>query len=278
MNSASSSPASSSAQHDSPSRVGRRRRLFLASALVLLLLSAARAEPANGGSAAELQGRALAQKILALRPAENATNTGSLTIRAEAGPRRELPVTCETVVTATNWLTRYQARFGTNPADVTTLVVTHAGAAPNHYLLYADGKPARAGALEFQAGAGVSGSRTMIPFAGSDFWLCDLGLEFFHWPLQQVVKKEFHRNCPCTVLESTNPDPSANGYSRVVCWIDDDSLGIVEAYAYDAKGRKLKNFYPKNLEKVHGRYQVGSMVMDNLQTGSRSRLDFDLNQ
>ena len=51
----------------------------------------------------------------------------------------------------------------------------------------------------------------MDPFAGSDFWLCDLGLEFFHWPQQKVLKKEFHRQCACTVLESTNPNPSADG-------------------------------------------------------------------
>ena len=78
------------------------------------------------------------------------------------------------------------------------------------------------------------------------------------------------------VLESTNPNPSTNSYSRVVSWIDEESLGIVEAYAYDAKGKKLKNFYPKNFEKVNGAYQVQSLIMDNLQTGSRSRLEFDL--
>jgi hypothetical protein len=113
-------------------------------------------------------------------------------------------------------------------------------------------------------------------FAGSDFCYCDLGLELFHWPGQKVLKKEFHRQCACTVLESTNPHPPANGYSRVVCWIDEDSLGIVEAYAYDAQGKKLKNFRPKNLEKVNGQYQVESMVMENLQTGSKSVFEFDL--
>ena len=117
-----------------------------------------------------------------------------------------------------------------------------------------------------------------IPFAGSDFWLCDLGLEFFHWPQQKVVKKEFHRQCACTVLESTNPNPAPGSYSRVVCWIDEDSLGIVEAFAYDAKGNKLKNFYPKNFEKVNGQYQLESMVMENLQTGSKSVMEFDLDK
>ena len=117
---------------------------------------------------------------------------------------------------------------------------------------------------------------TAALFANSDFSAFDLGLEFFHWPQQKVLKKEFHRQCACTVLESTNPNPTTNGYSRVVSWIDEESLGIVEAYAYDANGKKLKNFYPKNFEKVNGQYQVQSLIMENLQTGSRTRLEFDL--
>jgi hypothetical protein len=77
-------------------------------------------------------------------------------------------------------------------------------------------------------------------------------------------------------LESTNPNPPPNGYSHVVSWIDEESLGIVEAYAYDANGKKLKNFYPKNFEKVNGQYQVQSLIMENLQTGSKTTLEFDL--
>ena len=118
----------------------------------------------------------------------------------------------------------------------------------------------------------------MLPFAGSDFWLGDLGLEFFHWPEQKILKKEVKRSRGCSVLESTNPDPSTNGYSRVVSWIDEESGGIVQAFAYDAQGRKLKEFYPKNFEKVNGQYQVQEMEMDNVQTGSRTRLEFDLNK
>jgi hypothetical protein len=115
-----------------------------------------------------------------------------------------------------------------------------------------------------------------IPFAGSDFCVADLGLEFFHWPGQKVLKKEIHRSRGCTVLESTNPHPTIDGYARVDSWIDTETLGIVEAYAYDEHGRKLKDFYPKDFKKVDGQWQVQTLVMENLQTGSRSRLEFDL--
>ena len=118
----------------------------------------------------------------------------------------------------------------------------------------------------------------MIPFANSDFWIADLGLEFFHWPEQKILKKEFARGRGCMVLESTNPNPSANGYSRVVSWIDEETLGIVQAKAYGAQGKLLKEFYPKDFKKVNGQWQLQSMEIDNAQTGSRTRLEFDLNK
>ena len=78
------------------------------------------------------------------------------------------------------------------------------------------------------------------------------------------------------ILESTNPDPGTNGYSRVMSWIDTDSLGIVEAYAYDRNGKQLKDFYPDKVKKVDGQWQVETLVMENVQTGSKSRIEFDL--
>jgi len=240
----------------------RYHRKFFWNLVALLFVFAAHAEPTNVLSDAEIHGRMLAQKILANRPAENFTNTGILQIR-DNGRLTKFPVVCETILTKSNWLNRYQATCGTNFLAVTTLTVMHSNT--NQYRL----------SEMVGADRELSGNGTMIPFVGSDFWLGDLGLEFFHWPEQKVLKKEFHRNCACTVLESTNPNPSSDSYSRVVCWIDNDSLGIVEAYAYDADGRRLKNFYPKNLEKVNGQYQVGSMVMQNLQTDSSSRLEFN---
>ncbi len=125
-------------------------------------------------------------------------------------------------------------------------------------------------------GVELKNSGGFIPFANSDFWLCDLGLEFFHWPQQKVLKKEIKRSRGCTVLESTNPNPATNGYSRVVSWIDGESGGIVQAEAYDFNGKLLKEFTPKSFKKVNGQWQVGTMQMDNVQTGSRTRLEFDL--
>lgn len=231
------------------------------SLLALFLTLSAHAQGTNGLSNAELQGRELVQKILSQRPAENFTNHGVLKIRNAKHENSSVPLGCETTVGDGTWTARYQA-------GMQDLKVTHTEGQPNQYVWHADnGKIVT-----------LTGNQTMYPFAGSDFWIADLGLEFFQWPGQKVLRKEVHRSCGCTVLESTNPNPSTNGYARVEAWIDSDSLGIVEANAYDASGQQIKNFYPKDFKKVNGQYQVESMVMINEKTDTRTRLVFDLSK
>ena len=219
---------------------------------ILLIAAGAMAETTNGVPDAEIQGRQLAQQLCAARPAESFTNTGILQIRDGKGGRSEIPVRCEVIVAVTNWQSVYEART-TN--QVVTLWVIHPADRLNEYFYHTNsaepvpvlGDIPTLGHL-FRS-TQVSGAELMIPFAGSDFWIADLGLEFFHWPEQKILKKEFRRNCSCAVLESTNPNPTPNGYSRVDSWIDEESGGIVMARAYDAQGRLLKEFYPKERQK-----------------------------
>ncbi len=236
--------------------------------MVLFFVVGAMAETTNTLSDAETQGQALAQKILAQWPTANSTNSGILQIRDGKGNRTNFPVEFTITTSQTNWQSAYISYnvLKSNSWD-TCLIITHAGDAANKYDY--------TGVHGFSSFVGLPTGETSL-FANSDFWICDLGLEFFHWPAQKVLKKEIHRSCACTVLESTNPNPSTNNYSRVVTWIDTESLGIVEAYAYDANGKKLKNFYPKDIKKVNGQWQVQTLVMENLQAGSKSRLEFDL--
>jgi len=128
----------------------------------------------------------------------------------------------------------------------------------------------------------------MDTFNNSDFFIADLGLEFFHWPAQKILPKttNLKRGRDYTLLESTNPNPSTNGYtrgvpdyytySRVQSWIDKETGGILEAEAYDAQGKLLKVFEPKSFKKVNGQWELQEMEIRNVQTGSRTRLEFDL--
>ena len=199
------------------------------------------------------QGRALAAEILSQRPSQNFTNTGVLII----GKGMEIQVKFETLVTATNWQSVYEATWSNR---VETLSIIHAAEQSNVY---------------FSHGNQLTGVEASAPFAGSDFWRCDLGLEFFHWPEQKILKTELRKTRSCKVLESINPQPATNGYSRVVSWIDTESLGIIHADAYDAAGKWLKEFDPKTVKEVAGQPQLVKMEMYNRQTRSRSQIEFN---
>jgi hypothetical protein len=247
-------------------------RLALA-AMSLLLAGCATAQTTNTLSDVEIQGRQLARQILEQSPVTNFSQTGILKIRDEKKKNSELLLTYALVVSPTNWMSIYEVQSG--GWDCTTnesLRITHA---ENNTNYYDHSLKVRSGMITPKiSGGSLASIETMIPFAGSDFWLCDLGLEFFHWPEQKILKKEVRRSRGCTVLESTNP--SANGYSRVVSWIDGETLGIVHAEAYDANGKLLKEFDPKSFKKVNGQWELQEMEIRNVQTGSRTRLEFDL--
>ena len=81
----------------------------------------------------------------------------------------------------------------------------------------------------------------------------------------------------CDVLESANPKPAAEGYSRVISWVEQESPhGIVHADAYNARGDIVKKFDPTGVEKVQGEYQLQEMEIRNRKTGSRTWIAFDL--
>ena len=256
--------------------------IFTAGVIASILLAAigAAAAATNDLSDKEIQGRDLARQLLLIQqPATNFTQTGVLRIRDGKGKRAEVPVRFQISVTRSNWQADYATQItGTND-DVNFsrthfgwLMITHADDRPNVYKVPNVSRPP----TETNEFFTLTGDQIMVSFAGSDFWMADLGLEFIHWPGQKLLKKVVRSSRGCSVLESTNPDPATNGYSRVVSWIDSESLGPLHAEAYDAKGKLLKEYDTKKLKKVNGQWELQEMEIRNVQTGSRTRLDFDL--
>ena len=235
---------------------------------VLFFILTAGAEPATAVAtnfySAETQGRLLAEKILQQTPPQNYSNSAVLRVRASQGGWISHGVTSRAIIANGHWKNIFSSDALKPTNEIFT--VTHTVGQPNTYTHEA----------VFSASGKMLPSSKTTPFACSDFWLGDLGLDFFHWPEQRILKKEFHRNCACTVLESVNSGSEKNAYSRIVSWIDNDSLGIVEAYGYDGAGKLLKEFTPKSFKKVNGRWEIKEIEIRNVQTGSRTRLEFDL--
>jgi len=213
---------------------------------------------------AEREARALVADMLSQQPTQ--TNTGLLKIRDAKGRQTEWPMRFEIWSDTNSSISTYEA---TDPQthQKLKLTVRHFRGRPNEYTLAESGT----------TGKKLIGNETMIPFAGSDFWVADLGLEFLHFPQQRLQSKEMRRSRFCDVLESVNPHPIEGAYSKVVCWVEKERPhGIVHADAYDTKGKVIKRFDPKEFEKVEGEYQLQEMEIRNLQTGSRTTIEFDL--
>jgi len=224
----------------------------------------------------------LVGKLLALQPMENATNYGVLKIMPKDKTKRvEIPVKFGVAVTPSNWQMTYQTDISSTNGDFTfarshfaSATIIRSPGQPDVYQVPNINRPPQ----DTNEVHTLTGDQRMTAFAGSDFWVGDLGLDFLRWPVQRVVKKEFTHECGCSVLESLNPNPNSQGYSKVLTWFDNDSLGVVQAQAYDAKGVLLKEFHPKSITKVNGQWQVDEIEMDNVQTGSRTLITFNLDK
>jgi hypothetical protein len=244
------------------------RIAFALGALLLGDLAEVRSQPIVLSPAeAAKQGPPLAREILSLAPSANFTNVGVLKVRAARDRISQIPIRFKTVTNAMNWSTLYESTASTN---FVSLLITYGSGQTNRYEF-----------LEFndrltQQPRILAGNGTMVPFAGSDFWVADLGLEFLNWPAQRLLRKEIRRGQSCAVLESINPHAAPGAYSRVLSWIDIDTDGIINAEAYDSKGKLLKEFAVTSLKKVRGQMELKGMEISNRQTGSRTTLEFDL--
>jgi Outer membrane lipoprotein-sorting protein len=219
----------------------------------------------------ERQAGLLVARLLAQKPDQNLTNTGSLDIRDAQGHERQIPVRFDIAVASPKWLSVYVAAPSA-AFQGEEFTVIHQDAQLNQYRLVRG---------SISQAVPLSGNQLMVPFVGSDFWLTDLGLDFLHWPQQRILKKQMRKNFFCDVLQSTNPKPAPGAYSRVVSWIAanrPDEIIVVHGDAYDHEGRLLKEFDPRKVEKINGVWQLEEMQIRNRQTGSRTLIEFNLHQ
>ena len=218
-------------------------------------------------------GQQLAAKLRSNQPAENSQWDGTLQIKSRDHKKVSIPVICQTQTTSSNWMVTYVTNE-TNGVGAEKLVVIHAGDATNQYF-YAR-TPAGTVLGELKP---ISAAEADMALGGSDFWLSDLGFEFYHWPEQRVRKDlgSVHRSRGVHVLESVNPHPAPGGYGRVVTFIDKESEAPIEASAYAADGKtKLKEFSLGAVTRINGHYELKDMEISNRKTGSTTTLLFDL--
>ena len=249
----------------------RRTGWLMGFLLAALVCAAQRKEderhPLLSPAESRREGLALVAELMARRPAENSTNTGTVRIRNANGAKVETKVSFVVYATQTNWVSIYETRPVDHPDRAERLTVIHHSGAPNEYLLV---RPDAAGANP--APVTLRGEQLMTPFAGSDFWVADLGLEFLHWPEPRVLKKDMRHSRAAEVLEARNPHPTPEGYSRVVAWLDEETGGVLHADAYDAKDKVIKEFDPTSVKN----HELAEMEMRNRHADSTTWIKFDV--
>jgi len=234
----------------------------IASLCLAMMMSFAARSPAGGVPIDDpVAGEKLARELRGMQPQENAELTGTLRISKPNSLERVLPLRMKvTVMPAGKWKSVYEVRLANG--GVESLAILHATNQPPQYELR------RGDAVD-----AIVATNSTAPFAGSDFMLLDLGLEFLNWPTQIVIAKEMRKGRGCDVLESR--PARTNAYARVLSWIDQETSGLLMAEGYDARGKLLKEFEVNSVDKATGR--VRKMEMRNRQekTGTRLQFEFD---
>jgi hypothetical protein len=212
-------------------------------------------------------GPTLAQQLCSQRPTEEVRTSGRLRRRDSWGRWTEVPVRFELCFQGSSWITTYETAATNRPA-AEKFVVRHSPDGTNSYF-HGIGESAPDRGVSLQP---LSAEQLYRPFADSEFWLADLGLEFLHWPEQRFVKSEMKLGRSCRVLESRWPDGPLQAYRRVVSWIDLEFSGLVRAEAYTAGNRLVKEFTVHSVKKG----QLKEIRMRHIPSGASSRLEFAL--
>jgi hypothetical protein len=228
------------------------------------------------GPSSNPEGQALAAELRSARPSESMEVQGSLKIRDADGKRTRVPFRYRFVYGEKTWQNIYQTE-PTRDVPAERLQVVHTDGEPNRYL-FSRGRGNPESTAESVA---LAGDELMVPFARSDFWITDLGLEYLHWPEQRIVEEakiRMRKGRPCKVLESINPRPGAAGYTRVRSWIDTEKRQPILAEAYGPDNKLIKEFEIGTVAKLNGQWQVKDLEMSNAQTDSRTILEFNYEQ
>jgi hypothetical protein len=204
-------------------------------------------------------GAQMALYMQSLRPTAAINGLGQLRIRPAKGKRKSMAVRFRAFALGATLVNEYLIADG-------TLTVKQQVGWDTLYEWTGTGKKVER----------LNEGQAILPFAGSDFWMIDLGLEMLRWPHQSVIERKLRRGELCSVLVSRPAKGVEGGYSKVVSWVDEDSMGIVRAELFDGEGKLLKIFEPKSFKKIEGQWHLKEMEMRNEQANTRTSIVFDL--
>jgi hypothetical protein len=227
--------------------------------LVISVIALRAADPPPEESRAQV----IISEVISRVPQKDSVIYGTLRIRHPGTEPLEVPLKYSIKRGENGWDGIYESQ-PTSKGSAEVLIVRHKPGQRNEFLFGRNGDKPQP----------LPANGELIPFAGSDFWVEDLGLDFLFWPTQTYIKHQMRKSRSCRVIESKQPTSSPKGYSRVLSWIDVETGGLIRAEGYDASNKLLKEFSIGGFKKVNGHWELKEMEIRNEQTESRTRLEF----
>lgn len=241
--------------------------VFLRGCLFFLLFALVNPVFSQSPESEPQTGDAIARELRTMQPEGNTKVSAALIINK----REKIPVLCRTVTNGNSWKVIYETR-PTASVAAEKFVTIHSLTGSNQYFYARASSPA----APLPALKPIASDKIAVPFAGSDFWLSELGLDFLHWPVQKKLPGQMRLGQACYVLESINLE--APVVVRVKSYIDKDSGGILIAEGYDRNKKLIKEFSlgGSSFKKVNGQQQLKRMKISSPREDSETVLEFDL--
>mgnify|MGYP006272009983 CR=1 FL=1 len=109
-------------------------------------------------------------------------------------------------------------------------------------------------------------------FMGTDFTYDDLQTRDVDEDTHTLVREERFNGRDCYVVESVPKNPDDSQYSKRIQWVAKDIWMPLKMELYDKNGELLKVSTMETIERVQGYWTPMENVMENVQTGHRTRL------
>ena len=204
-------------------------------------------------------GAALAESLRGMRLVNQDEIKGNLRIRKPRGKRENVPVIFRAKAEGAAQVETFATAKG-------TLQIRKTPHKPNEYFFKAPGAKAE---------MKMEGEQLNEIFAGSDFTLGDLGLEFLQWPNQQVIGRASRLRETCNILLSKPAKVLPGGYSHVKCWVEIHNRALLCVEAYRGT-KRVKLFQAKSFKKLEGEWQLRELELRNDVSDARTQIQFDL--
>ena len=201
---------------------------------------------------------ALMESVVAQLPREALTITGEIEVtRRHGAVARKLMFEMRLDFGAEPPTARYTLRdaLGKNLAQLTMT-----RRATGVRFAYEAGDPPRAADVPDMA----------APVLDTDMTWQDLTLSFLWWRKGAVLGDDVAKGRACHVVELRAPagEPAGN----VKLWIDKQIPMMLQAEAFDAKGRKVRSLWIKSFKKIKGRWMVREMEVQQEPPSHRTHI------